>query len=72
MARPLDGGVLTHWGAHAPARGPVMAPWLPRSTAFARSWSLLVALRKKDRAKREKGKEVNEARVFQSTWPSGF
>jgi len=70
--KPLDGGVLTRWGARAPARGPATAPWLPRSTAFARSWSLLVALRKKDRAKREKGKEANEARVFQPTRPSGF
>jgi len=26
-ARPLDGGVLTRWGARAPARGPVTAPW---------------------------------------------
>ena len=26
MARPLDGGTLTHWGAHAPVRGLVMVP----------------------------------------------
>ena len=25
-ARPLDGGVLTRWGAHAPARGSATAP----------------------------------------------
>ena len=24
--RPLDGGVLTRWGAHTPAKGPAMAP----------------------------------------------
>ena len=39
-ARPLNGGVLTRWGAHAPARGPAMAPWLPRSTAFVALGSL--------------------------------
>ena len=27
MARPLDGDVLTRWGARAPARGPATAPW---------------------------------------------
>ena len=26
-ARPLDGGVLTRWGARAPVRGPATAPW---------------------------------------------
>ena len=27
-AKPLDGGVLPHRGARAPARGPAAAPWL--------------------------------------------
>ena len=26
-ARPLNGGVLIHWGARAPTRGPATAPW---------------------------------------------
>ena len=25
--RPLDGGMLTRWGARASARGPATAPW---------------------------------------------
>ena len=36
-ARPLDGGVLTRWGARAPARGPATAPW---ERPFLRSRSL--------------------------------
>jgi len=39
-ARPLDGGVLTRWGARAPARGPATAPRLApppaRSSSVAR------------------------------------
>jgi len=39
-ARPLDGGVLTRWGARALARGPATAPWslhrLARSRFAAR------------------------------------
>ena len=42
-ARPLDGGVLTHWGARAPARGPATAPWLPRSTVRSLAVSLSAA-----------------------------
>jgi len=35
-ARPLDGGVLTRWGARTPAKGPATAPWLcrPRSISL--------------------------------------
>jgi len=39
-ARPLDGGVLTRWGARAPARWPATAPWLCRSSLAARSVAL--------------------------------
>jgi len=49
-ARPLDGGVLTRWGARAPARGPATAPWIARSTAFE---SLSVALASLLRLRRE-------------------
>jgi len=28
VARPLDGGALTRWGARMPARGPATAPGL--------------------------------------------
>jgi len=40
VARPLDGGVLTRWGARAPARGPATVPWQPRSTARSLAASL--------------------------------
>jgi len=36
VARPLDGGELTRWGAHAPARGPTTAPSSPRLTRCRR------------------------------------
>ena len=65
-ARPLDGGVLTHWGARAPARGPATAPRLAmaaRSAFLARGCSVaavIAAAEKRERAKREKGQEPNE------------
>ena len=65
-ARPLDGGVLTRWGARAPARGPATASWIARSTAFE---SLSVALasllceERRERAKRKKGKNQMASRV---------
>ena len=38
-ARPLDGGVLTHRGARAPARGPATAPWLAaHSRSVSSQW----------------------------------
>jgi hypothetical protein len=43
-ARPLDGGVLTRWGARAPARGPATAPW---ERPFLRSRSLGCAVTEK-------------------------
>jgi len=55
-ARLLDGGVLTRWGARAPARGPATAPWsLHRPLAHSvSSLSLLVTLREKRAALRDK------------------
>ena len=55
-ARPLDGGVLTRWGARAPARGPTTAPRsLHRPLAHSvSSRSLLVTLREKRVALRDK------------------
>ena len=55
-ARPLDGGVLTRWGARAPARGPTTAPRsLHRPLAHSvSSRSLLVTLREKRAALRDK------------------
>ena len=44
-ARPLDSGVLTRWGAHAPARGPATAPRLAPPPARSR---LRPAARKED------------------------
>ena len=35
MARPLDGGTLTHWGARTPVRGPAMVPWLYRHRSLS-------------------------------------
>ena len=32
-ARPLDGGMLTHWGARALARGPATVQWSPLALA---------------------------------------
>ena len=64
-ASPLDDGVLTRWGARAPARGPAMAPRLAmaaRSAFLARGCSVaavFAATEKRDRAKREKGEEPN-------------
>ena len=59
-ARPLDGGVLTRWGARAPARGPATAPWSARS--FALGHSVALRLRKEKResseAKRERLNEM--------------
>ena len=54
-ARPLDGGVLTRWGARASARGPATAPWLPRSSALiSRPRCLAVdALRGEENVERE-------------------
>ena len=54
-ARPLDGGVLTRWGARASARGPATAPWLPRSSALiSRPRCLAVdALRGEENGERE-------------------
>ena len=65
-ARPLDGGVVTRWGAHAPARGPATAPrfaMTARSAFLARDCSVaavIAAAEKRERAKREKGQEPNE------------
>ena len=65
-ARPLDGGVLTHGGARAPARGPATAPRLAmaaRSAFLARGCSVaavFAAAEKRERAKREKGEEPND------------
>ena len=65
-ARPLDGGVLTRWGAHVPAKGPAMAPRLAmaaRSAFLTRGCSVaavFAAVEKRERAKREKREEPNE------------
>ena len=48
VARPLDGGVLTRWGARTPARGPATAPGL-----VARSRSLGCAQLKRESVERE-------------------
>jgi len=57
-ARPLDGGVLTRWGARVPARGPATAPWLLSSLA-ARS-IVLAALRKERRQRENEERESGE------------
>jgi len=49
MARPLDGGALTRWGARSPARGPAMAP--SRLLASLVSLGLAAQLREKGEEK---------------------
>ena len=56
VARPLDGGVLTCWGACAPARGPAMAPWLPAlpSSLAAARWLLSSLQLRRENEERER------------------
>ena len=78
MARLLDGGVLTRWGARAPARGPATVPGLAmaaRSAFLARGCSVaavIAAAEKRERAKREKGEEPNELGFSGPRAASGF
>ena len=53
-ARPLDGGVLTHWGARMLARWPAMAPWSLHRLARSRSVSSLRLREEWKAAKRER------------------
>ena len=58
-ARPLNGGVLTRWGARAPARGPATAPKLA-PVFLARGCSAVTvsaAAEKRQAARRERGEE---------------
>ena len=52
VARPLDGGTLTHWGARTPARGLATMPRLWPYTIFARSVAV-AALRGEESGERE-------------------
>ena len=66
-ARPLDGSVLTRWGARASARRLATAPWIARSTAFESlsvALALLLCEERRERERRER-KERTE-------WPLGF
>ena len=56
-ARPLDGNVLTRWGARTPARGPTTAP---RPCSLSSS----PALRRARAAERAEGRREVGARVF--------
>ena len=65
-ARPLDGGVLTRWGARAPARGPATAPWTlhrlarlacPRSLSSRSCAALRKERRQRENEERESGEE---------------
>ena len=68
-ARPLDGGVLTRWGARAPARGPATAPCLTppstRSPTRSRRWLGCARLRRERRERR------NDSRVWLCTGCGG-
>jgi len=57
-ARPLDGGVLTRWGARAPARGPATAQRTARSAFLARGCSVAAVLA----AATEKGERESKSR----------
>ena len=67
-ARPLDGGVLTRWGARAPARGPATAQRPARSSSLALGCSC-AALKREERVRRRRERESRGecARVFQGT-----
>ena len=66
-ARPLDGGVLTRWGARAPARGPATAQRTARSVFLARGCSVVAvfAAAEKRGRRRERESKGRMARVFQ-------
>jgi len=65
VARPLDGGVLTRWGARVSARGPATAPWL----SLARSSHSVAAVC----AEVERGESGDEEREAEKAeWPLGF
>ena len=60
-ARPLDGGVLTRWGARTPARGPATAPCLPAplpalALGVSLWWSCCAEEKERRVAKRERQK----------------
>ena len=67
-ARPLDGGVLTRWGARAPTRGPATALRIAMAARSAFPRSRL--RREKQRGERE-GKS-RMARVFEGAGRSEF
>ena len=81
-ARPLDGGVLTRWGARAPARGPATAPWplhRRRSRRLALGQLMVVLPLRRDEVERgESGEEeresnkTNETRVRKDAAVGGF
>ena len=72
MARPLDGVVLTHWGACAPARGPATAPWPPRSTASTCSRRSLGCARLRRESEVERGESDEEERESKRQNELGF
>jgi len=61
-ARPLDGGVLTRWGARAPTRGPATAPCLAppsaRSPTRSRRWLGCARLRRESEEERGESGEM--------------
>ena len=63
-AKPLDGGVLPHGGARAPARGPAAAPQLPSPAST--SWLPPFFV------EREDGEGANETRVRGQPALAGF